>query len=223
MIGNLEALPLEPPYEHVKLLCSSGIEYAKRVVAVSKERETCEMIEAIPKGDTFWDIGANTGSYSLIAASRGLRVVAFEPHLPTFQRLCANIALNGMDDRIEAHQIVLAEYSGRVGFRASSDEPGSALHQVVAGDDLFAFTGDSLAVRAGQPDWAKIDVDGTEVAVLTGMERTLPRMKGVQVEVDDLLLGHERIWHLCLRAGLREAKATRHGETSISNVLFLRD
>ena len=47
------------------------------------------------EGDVFWDIGANVGAYSLIAARvTKATVLAFEPSAQTFSLLVKNVELN---------------------------------------------------------------------------------------------------------------------------------
>ena len=46
------------------------------------------------------DIGANIGIYSLYAAKRGHKVVAFEPESQNFALLQRNISLNNLDNYI---------------------------------------------------------------------------------------------------------------------------
>ncbi|WP_165250419.1 FkbM family methyltransferase [Paludisphaera soli] len=56
---------------------------------------------ALKPGDTVVDIGANIGTFSILAASvagPSGRVIACEPVPETFERLKANVALNGLDN-----------------------------------------------------------------------------------------------------------------------------
>ena len=69
---------------------------------------------------TFFDVGANIGVYSLIAAaqSRASRVFAFEPHPYTFSLLEDNVRLNRLQNQISGYQ------------RALSDQDGTALFSI---------------------------------------------------------------------------------------------
>lgn len=68
-----------------------------------------ERIEA-PEG-LFLDIGANVGYYSLLAARRFSRVIAFEPS-PRAQRLLrANLARNGVTN-VEVHEVAVGDSAG---------------------------------------------------------------------------------------------------------------
>ena len=62
------------------------------------------------------DLGANTGCFSLIAAhAPWLRVVAFEPVRITAEVLRANLALNGLSDRVAVSSIALSDGAVRRG------------------------------------------------------------------------------------------------------------
>ena len=54
------------------------------------------------RGDRVVDIGGNIGLYSMLAASRGARVTAYEPHPESFRHLERNTARWGVDGRCAA-------------------------------------------------------------------------------------------------------------------------
>ena len=69
-----------------------------RLGSCAKEPETIRWLESeLRPGDTFYDIGANVGAYSLVAfaiTAGQAKIVAFEPGFATFTVLCQNIQLN---------------------------------------------------------------------------------------------------------------------------------
>src|SRR4029079_10392991 len=57
-------------------------------------------------GDLLLDVGANLGSYTVLAgAGVGCRVVALEPSSDTYKRLVANVRSNRIADRVTALRI----------------------------------------------------------------------------------------------------------------------
>jgi FkbM family methyltransferase len=51
--------------------------------------------------DMFIDIGANVGSYTILASAHiGAKSISFEPHPATFQRLMDNIRINNILDKV---------------------------------------------------------------------------------------------------------------------------
>lgn len=213
-------------YPHAKILLdvSSPIEMEKRAFSAAKEFETCLWLETLDEGQVLFDVGANVGAYSLIAAKRGLRVYSFEPHQPTFEHLVRNIALNELEDRITPLSYVVGAKDGRIGFQESSPDPGAALHRLVAGDSHQEVTLDRLVAEGElpMPDALKLDTDGNELAVVRGAGRVLSEVQSVQVEVDDALWSYEALLDSIQAHGLRIDRWTRHGRTSVSNVLFRR-
>ncbi|MDD7909736.1 FkbM family methyltransferase [Pseudovibrio exalbescens] len=54
--------------------------------------------ELLKQGETFVDVGANVGTYSLFAAKAGMKVVSLEANPVTASKLQFNADANGMDD-----------------------------------------------------------------------------------------------------------------------------
>ncbi len=80
------------------------------------EPRSLASLEALVRGRRclILDIGANCGAFTLPlarAAGPGSSVLAFEPNPEMAQRLRRNLALNGMERRVDVHQIALS--SGR--------------------------------------------------------------------------------------------------------------
>ena len=80
------------------------------------------LLHALQSGDLFVDVGANIGSYSILAgACEGVKVIAFEPVPQTFSWLQKNIKINALENRIEAMNIGLAEQKGSLNFSSNLD------------------------------------------------------------------------------------------------------
>src|SRR3990167_8461206 len=70
-------------------------EWETRARSVGKEPKTVPWLEKHGGvGTVFYDIGANIGAYSLVAAAQGARVIAFEPAPHNFYKLHENIDLD---------------------------------------------------------------------------------------------------------------------------------
>lgn len=146
-------------------------------------------------GDCFYDVGANVGFLTVIAAGlvgSGGSVVAFEPVARNAATVRRNAALNGfghiavvekaVSDHSGRESLVLARSLGGAAL-ASADTPpdpaGTEEVEVVSIDDIVG----SGSVRP--PSVVKIDVEGAEIEVLRGMESTLAIHRPVVIyEID---------------------------------------
>jgi FkbM family methyltransferase len=169
-----------------------------RLRPVAKEPWTVEWIEEhLRPNDVVYDIGANVGSYTLIAAKAldaSVRVVAVEPSYSNYAALCDNIVLNGLGDSVIPLPLVLgeAERLGSLSYRDTS--AGAAIHELDAESPgayrqpVLVYDLDGLIERFGlpAPTLVKLDVDGAEAAVLAGARRTLarPELRSLVVEVE---------------------------------------
>jgi len=134
-------------------------------------------------GGTFFDIGANIGSYTLVASEQGnAQVVAFEPHPTTVTLLSENVRLNGRKN-VTVCPLALGQRDGSLWL---TDCAGSSInHSVTQGDgrtvEVPCRRGDTFCGERGlTPQYVKVDVEGFEFDVLTGF--------GAQLHCVELLL-----------------------------------
>src|ERR1039458_7234206 len=74
------------------------------------------------EGDLFLDIGANVGSYTVLASGVcRAETWAFEPEQNTLRQLEQNINLNGLDALVTVHQCALGAEQGEVAFTVGRD------------------------------------------------------------------------------------------------------
>ena len=80
------------------------------------------MMHLLRPEDTFVDIGANIGSYSVLSAGVvGCHTLAIEPVPSTFQLLRQNVGLNRLDERVELHNVGVGSAEGTLRFTESLD------------------------------------------------------------------------------------------------------
>jgi FkbM family methyltransferase len=187
--------------------CETVREFNRCLKIFGKEPGTVDWIrENVKADDIFYDIGANIGVYSILAASRtgkGGRVYAFEPHGANFARLIDNIALNNFQQIVFPNNFALNDQEGLFSFNYKSGDVGTSDSQLsavsdAAGDEKgvqiselkYATTVDRL-IASGDikaPQHIKIDVDGNEFLILAGMRQLLSGARhpaSVQVEMND--------------------------------------
>jgi FkbM family methyltransferase len=193
---------LDYPRADIHLKLTSPLE-VKRLTACSKEPWTVEWIETwLGRGETLYDVGANVGAYSLVAAEQhggDVRVLAFEPGYATFASLCENVMLNDASDRVTPLPLALGAETGLSVMAYRETGAGGAQHsvgerlspaeedEVVYRQPLMLQSLDDVRERFSLPDphHLKLDVDGPELAVLEGAVETLglPSLRSLMVEL----------------------------------------
>jgi len=176
--------------------------------------------KALEPGDTFIDIGANMGLYSLFAARKvgpsGL-VVAIEPSSRDFERLRSHVELNGLTN-VYLLQIAASNHKGEARLLVACDKR--------AGHNTLGYFGyhrvfpktieivrlervDEIVQLMGlqKVDFLKLDVEGAEFHVLEGAQDTLRIFRPtILLELSDRTLRHQgchsgQIWDLLVQEG----------------------
>lgn len=130
------------------------------------------------------DVGASSGCYGLLAKHHpDLTVHAFEPLPYTYDVLKANMELNGIADKVNCYQLAVSDYDGVGVFHIVEPRDGSGVSMLDGRprDDKHFFnigtpvmTLDAFCEQHGViPTMVKIDVEGNELAVLRGAEKTI--------------------------------------------------
>jgi len=134
------------------------------------------LLHVVNADDLFVDVGANAGSYTVLAcAVRSARGRCFEPVPSTFARLMDNIRINDLSGRVEAFNVGISDRECELAFTSAED----CTNHVIANCEKSADTITVKAMRlddalGGQiPAVLKIDVEGFETAVIEGAAATL--------------------------------------------------
>ena len=133
-------------------------------------------------GDLFVDVGANVGTYTILAADLGARVMALEPAVDTCDLLRENVALNGY--AVEIVQAAAGSEPGTAGFTSGRD---CINHLDPSGDTEVAMVILDDVIGARHVRGMKIDVEGFELEVLRGCRAALSerRIDLLQLEWND--------------------------------------
>lgn len=133
------------------------------------------LLHVLRPHDVFVDVGANAGAWTVLASKViGARAAAFEPVPEAFERLSANIQLNGLADLVKAYNVGLSENAGVLEFSADKDSMNHVVHDNEKKTSCLMLPVDSLDnVIQERISLVKIDVEGFEVPVLKGAERHL--------------------------------------------------
>jgi FkbM family methyltransferase len=148
------------------------------------EKNESEMMERlIGDGDTFFDIGANIGWYSINVATarRAAKIFAFEPIPKTYAQLNRNIQMNLLKN-IATYNFGFSNREDEFPFYYYPEGSGNASSaNLTERDDVEIVTCkvktlDDFIVETGQRiDFIKCDVEGAELMVFQGGLKTIRR------------------------------------------------
>jgi FkbM family methyltransferase len=139
------------------------------------------------------DVGANIGMFSLAVANRfpEADIYAFEPSPEAYPRLAENVKLNGSSNVKPVNRAVYSS-SSVLGF--SDSRSTTSAHITETGPTLVqAVTLDDFCIERGicRVGLLKIDVEGAELEVLKGANRTLAFTDSVVTECHSERLAKE--------------------------------
>lgn len=134
------------------------------------------LLHCVKPGDRFVDVGANIGSYTVLAAVAGCGdCISVEPAPTTFESLKRNIAINGFQDVVRALNIGIGASTGHLRLTTGLDTVNHVLAETEGGEavEIEVRPLDDLLGSIEAPTLLKIDVEGFESEVMAGAERTL--------------------------------------------------
>lgn len=197
------------------------------------------LLHLLHADDLFVDVGANAGSYTVLAAAViGSEVIAVEPAPLALAALSQNIELNRIGGRVQVHAVIAAEASGAVEFVVDQD---TVNHVATAADGLAqrqSITTASLdsMLSGRQPTLIKLDVEGYELSVLRGAVATLQShsLLAVIVEIngsegryqlpatDLIAVFHEAGFECCNYDGFARSLHNADPKQTCGNAIFVR-
>lgn len=201
-----------PPSGIIRIKCNNGrilkimtnqTSYLTKFIFWERDYKKFEytdiFIRLVKKIGTFYDVGANIGFYSLIAAAenKDIKVVAFEPAAGPLHYFRENIELNKIGN-IEAEALALSGTDGEIGFYEISNSKYKYLKHNLSGESnagsktagrtttvstVRSMTLDSYVklndVR--NIDLIKIDTEGTEDQILSNAAHVLSEMRPIVI------------------------------------------
>lgn len=140
------------------------------------------LVERLQPGMIFYDLGANIGLFTLLAArlvGTNGKVFSFEPDNETASRLRRNVTRNGFTN-ITIIEAGVWSSSGKLSFVAADlSSPDRGIGKFVVGANGASGTPtpcvslDDFVRDHPVPDAIKCDVEGAEIEVLRGAEQLL--------------------------------------------------
>jgi FkbM family methyltransferase len=157
------------------------------------EAEELEVIARYCEGGaTFLDIGANVGNHTVFLShfAKLSKVIVFEPNQKVISILKRNLALNACVN-VDTHFLGLALAAGKTHLNQTTPDSNNLGHTRYSEDAsglVPAIDGDAL-IFDEPTSFIKIDVEGMELEVLSGLHQTILRWQPtIFVEVLDSTL-----------------------------------
>lgn len=137
--------------------------------------------ERLRPGQSFIDVGANFGLFTVLASRRvgaAGKVLAFEPWAGSATHLRRNVEANRCAN-VAIHECALSDDVGTAKFSVHEDCGRNSLGQLDTADsaEVEVRRLDELLPGDARLDWMKIDVEGAEELVLRGAVETLRRCR----------------------------------------------
>lgn len=148
----------------------------------SEQNVIIDLLQELDEDDIFYDVGANTGLYSLFTAKKCSEVVSFEPYPPNTKIFRKDITRNSLSN-VELYEIALSDSNGKITFSQPAEEDiGYGSSSIVNKEtqnsiEVPTKTGDNLISEnnLSPPTVIKIDVEGSEPLVIDGLEESLSK------------------------------------------------
>ena len=144
------------------------------------------LLHVLRPGDLFVDIGANIGSYTVLASKVcGARTICVEPDPVTAAALRRNIAANGIENRVNVEETALGGSEGTVKFTVGLDTINRVAGQEDTNVQEVRLVRLDAVLDGEQPVLIKMDVEGFESEVLRGAAETLAKSSLLGIITED--------------------------------------
>jgi FkbM family methyltransferase len=216
--------------EGAKLLVRNGMTGATGNIycGLHEFADMAFLLHLLRPDDLFVDVGANIGSYTVLASAvAGSSTIAFEPDPLTMVTLRRQIGVNDISDRVTTIEAAAGRQTGTASFTTGLDTINHVATESDPNTRHVQMTTLDEALRGKSPVLIKLDVEGYEPDVVAGAIETLrnPTLlaietEGVSAEVVRPLeaAGFARYYYEPFTRQLSATEIEGH-----ANALFIRD
>jgi FkbM family methyltransferase len=146
------------------------------------------LLHFLRPGDLFVDVGANVGSYTVLASGHvGSNTISIEPVPSTFKRLQNNLTINYLGALVKTHNLGIGSKQGTLKFTSNLDTVNHVATDST-GTDVIEVKVEALdnLLDGFHPSLIKIDVEGFETEVLRGASEVLndDTLKAIIIELN---------------------------------------
>ncbi|RYF91784.1 MAG: FkbM family methyltransferase [Chitinophagaceae bacterium] len=170
--------------------------------------------------DTFLDIGACLGEYSVWLGKKGKRCIAFEPVSHSYKMIQRNIRLNGVENNVTACNYGLGSKHSTEYFELNTVNPGANKRVDGPGSNTERFEINALDSKLGELNLKpsdkiliKIDVEGMELEMINGARNFLTTYDNIVLIIEEKFSGESNI-----RNGLSQIAKFEFGKIDEHNI-----
>lgn len=186
------------------------------------------MLHVLRPGDLFVDVGANIGSYTVLASAVcGAETLAVEPDPGTMISLMRNIEVNQIEGRVTVLEVALGAEHGVAKFTVGLDSMNRMATDVDTNVREVPVRKLDDVIGDRNPVLMKLDVEGHEAAVFAGAQVTLRKKSLIAIETESR---DPTLVDQLQRAGFKEVfydpwtrKLLDAPKWQQNNALFVRD
>jgi FkbM family methyltransferase len=194
-----------------------------------REPEVLDWIDSFESDCIFFDVGASFGTETLYAALKTngpKQIVSFDLSLESSFNLSYNISLNNIKN-VDQYFLALGD-----GIHIISFEEPTQYYFVKGREKYESIPFKALSISMDQfiemsglvPDYIKIDVDGAEQSIVSGMSETVRNRKLKSVAIEVSQASEPAVAEFFEKAGFKIAFARPFGdeEATYKNIIFTR-
>lgn len=151
-----------------------------------EKAESDFILSLLSEQDTFIDIGANVGYYSMLVSKKITKgkIYSFEPEINNYQRLKHNIKINEAANITAIHK-ACSDHNGMIVLSVAKDD-NKGMNSIFLSDEYKSHSQEIEAVKLdsfvkenniSKISLIKMDVEGAEFLALKGMKEVLVNLK----------------------------------------------
>lgn len=185
------------------------------------------IIKNLDKYDTFMDVGACIGDYSIWLANNGYKCLTFEPVPANFEVLQQNIKLNHLTEHIHAYPWGLGSRKEQVSFEVRPHNKGAS--KVIRDNEIpetsqtneatiqkFDSIKNQLPLIANNKVMIKLDVEGMESEVLKGAAEFIKSTRHLMLIMETCISDQKMLKQLLAQWGdFKYIKIDKHNFAAI--------
>jgi FkbM family methyltransferase len=146
------------------------------------------VLHVLRPGDVFVDVGANIGSYTVLASGVcGARTIAIEPDPKTAAHLQRNIDENGCGELATVARTAVGDKVGEISFTVGQDTTNQVATSADTEVQTVPLSTLDMILKDESPSVIKMDVEGFETKALQGAMSVLAKQSlfAIQLETVD--------------------------------------